>query len=212
MNPAHAIDDRAGTSGARRPGRTGAAAGHPAARIRARRRHRRGRLRHRLPRLGHQPAAPGRGQGVPAGLDGDPRRRLGRGDRGGGARPRHLPGRPEELRRRGAAARPLRPSVAGQGLPLLGGKRHRLHGDAVLRGPDPRGCARRARPCPGRGRAAGLAETGAQRRVAAARRRRLAPEHRPRQHRPDARRPGAARPRPRPSRPWPPCSTRRPRR
>ena len=139
-------------------------------------------------------------------------RRLGRGDRGLGTPLGHLQGRPEELRRRGPAARPLRPPVAGQGLPLLGRERHRLHGDAVLRRPDPRGRARRARPRAGRGRAAGLAEAGAQRRVPAARRRRLAPEHRPRQHRPHAGRPGAVRPRLARSRRSPPSSTRRPRR
>ena len=50
-----------------------------------------------------------------------------------GAAPRNLRGRPEELRQRGAAARPVRPSVAGQGLSLLGSERHGLHGDAVLR-------------------------------------------------------------------------------
>ena len=60
-------------------------------------------------------------------------------------------------------------------------------------GPDAEDGARRARPRAERGRAAGLAEAGAQRRDAAARRRRLAPEHRPRRDRADAVRPGAAR-------------------
>ena len=77
-----------------------------------------------------------------------------------GAPPRDLRRRPEELRQRSAAAGAVRPSVAGQGLPLLGGQRHRLHGDAVLRGhhaegraagdaasrPTRRGCARCSAP------------------------------------------------------------------
>ena len=57
--------------------------------------------------------------------------------------------RPAILRQRGAPARPLRPSVAGQGLPLLGGQRHRLHGDAVPAGRHPaatRAGAWRTRP------------------------------------------------------------------
>ncbi|MCK7582566.1 MAG: hypothetical protein MZV65_48000 [Chromatiales bacterium] len=40
----------------------------------------------------------------------------------------------QELHQRGAAAGAVRPPLAGQGVPLLGGQRHRLHGDAVLRG------------------------------------------------------------------------------
>ena len=48
---------------------------------------------------------------------------------------RDLRARPAELRQRGPPAGELRPPVAGQGVPLLGGERHRLHGDAVLRGP-----------------------------------------------------------------------------
>ena len=46
------------------------------------------------------------------------------------AAPRDLRGRPEELHQRSRAAGAVRPSLAGQGLPLLGGERHRLHGDA----------------------------------------------------------------------------------
>ena len=76
---------------------------------------------------------------------------------------RHVPRRPEELRQRGAPARPLRPPVAGQGLPLLGRERHRLHGDAVLRGADAEGSARRPRPRAERGRAARLADAAARR-------------------------------------------------
>ena len=48
-------------------------------------------------------------------------------------------------------------------LPLLGGERHRLHGDAVLRGADAEGGARRARPRADRGRAARLAAAAARR-------------------------------------------------
>ena len=76
----------------------------------------------------------GRAQGIHAGVAGRARRRHASVVGQVGAAPRDLRGRPEELRQRGAAAGPVRPSVAGQGLPLLGGERHRLHGDAVLRG------------------------------------------------------------------------------
>ena len=77
--------------------------------------------------------AQGRAQGVHAVGAGRARRRAPQVQVAVRAAPRDLRGRPEELRQRSAAARPVRPSVAGQGLPLLGGERHRLHGDAVLR-------------------------------------------------------------------------------
>ena len=76
----------------------------------------------------------------------------------------------------------LRPSVAGQGLPLLGGERHRLHGDAVLRRADAEGGARRARPRAERGRAARLAAAAARRARGDARGAVLPPRHRARQH------------------------------
>ena len=80
--------------------------------------------------------ARGRDQGIHAGV-------------AGGARPRAadhacarasfaetFAHRPALLRQRGAAAGALRPPVAGQGVPLLGGQRHRVHGDALPAGHD----------------------------------------------------------------------------
>ena len=107
---------------------------------------------------------------------------------------RNLRDRPALVRQRGAPARPLRPSVAGQGLPLLGRQRHRLHGDAVPAGRD----AARHAPAHGASARRGLDPqrhhadpVGAR---AAAPRRRLSPRHRARQHPAAARRAaGAAR-------------------
>ena len=56
--------------------------------------------------------------------------------------------RPAQLRQRGAAARPVRPSVAGQGVPLLGGQRHGLHGHALLRAAHAAGRLRAQRAAP----------------------------------------------------------------
>ena len=109
---------------------------------------RRRRLRHRLPSLGARAGARGRAEGIHADGHGGARRR----------RPRHaalaplrggLHARVALVRQRGAPAGPVRPSVARQGASLLGGERHRVHGDAVLQGADaapaPPGNGRRTR-------------------------------------------------------------------
>ncbi|MCK7490407.1 MAG: hypothetical protein MZW92_00235 [Comamonadaceae bacterium] len=79
----------------------------------------------------------------------------------------------------------LRPPVAGQGLPLLGGQRHRLHGDAAAtQGRTLQGsCARRdGRRRPTRPGCAALLDAAAGRARGAARRGRVPPRHRARQH------------------------------
>ena len=191
-------DDPASRTRGRPRCATGDARPHPAdrhasARVRDQGADRRRHLQHRLPRLGPRAAAQGRGQGVHAGVDG--RAHPGIDERRRRRRPpsRCRPRRPEGFINEARLLARFDHAVAGQGLPLLGRERHRLHGDALLRRPDPEGGARRARPRAERGRAACLAEADPQRRHAAARGRDLAPEHRPRRDPPDAVRPGPAR-------------------
>ena len=116
--------------------------GHAARRIRGHQDDRRRRLRHRLPRLGPLARPQGRAQGVHADLAGLSRRPH-RHQAALRAAPGNLRRRHEELHQRSQAAGAVRPSLAAQGLPLLGGERHRLHGHALPRGLD------RARHRPG---------------------------------------------------------------
>ena len=177
--------------GSRRPG-----AGHASSRgVRGPARPRHRRLRHRLSGARPRAAARHRHQGVHAGGTGVAWRR----GHGGAPLPhrrrrRDLRQGPRIVPRRSPAARELRSSGAGQGASLLAEQRHRLHGDAVLPGPDVEGRA----PGDARGARRSLAEgadrAGARRARAAACARRLSPRHRARQHPRAARRPaGAAR-------------------
>ena len=102
-----------------------------------------------------------------------------------------LRARPAQLHQRGAAAGVVRPPVAGQGVPLLGGERHRLHGDAALRRADAGRLAARAQ-CAGRRSVAARAARAAARRARAdAWQPLLPPRHRARQR--PAARPGQGR-------------------
>ncbi len=120
--------------------------GHPARRIRGHQDDRRRRLRHRLSRLGPFARPQGRAQGIHADLAGLSCRRH-RHQAALRAAPGNLRGRPQELHQRSQDAGAVRASLAAQGLPLLGGERHRLHGDALPRRLD------RARHRPGDARA-----------------------------------------------------------
>ena len=160
------------------------AGGHHAGRVSAHRADRRGRFWCGLQSLRHLAGTRCGTEGVHAFVAGAAYRRRHAGAGEERALPRDLRGRPRELRERSQDAGQLRPPVAGEGLPLLGGQWHRLHGDAAAEGHDAEGCAARHEAWrPDHRRSLAAQRAGAADRSAAGHPRRagLPPRHRARQ-------------------------------